>query len=287
MRIAVDLRSLSTEASRRGMGKYTQQQLEAVLRVDTKNQYIGVLHYGLDRGLDLTYLRSRPNFRFVAINLDIDYLSKILTISDQFRYIDTLNDLLSAHRIDVFHHTTPFISPNARYVSGVATVSTLYDLIPLIYASDYLDNEQVRCEYFEQTQTIHESHVIAISNSTKRDLISYLDFPESAISVAYPLIDDHFKPISHNACDVALKKLKADNDFPSRFILSVTGIHRSKNLAHLLRAYEHWRRVTQEEISLLIVLPSRFAEEYFRLYFKTPPGVFYVCDVSNEQLVAV
>lgn len=287
MRIAVDLRSFSSEASRRGMGKYTQQQLEAVLHVDSTNQYIGILYDGIDSSLDLRYFWSRPNFSFVPLNAGIK-VNSLIPAAEYFRYINSLNELLAALRIDVFHHTTPFMSPNARFVSGVVTVSTLYDLIPLIYAADYLTDDEIRAEYFEQLQTVYESsHVVAISNSAKQDLISYLDFPESAVSVAYPLTEARFRPVIDQTCTTTLKKLKARIGLPSQFILSVTGVHRSKNLAHLLRAYEHWRRTTEEGIALLIVLPSSFAEGFFRQHFASPVGVHCVSDVTDDELVAL
>ena len=80
----------------------------------------------------------------------------------------------------------------------------------------------------------HAHQIIAVSESTKNDLIRMLGTPEDKVSVIYEAADPLFGPLDRVD---ALQRVKALYDLPDEFILFVSTIEPRKNVGGLLRAY--------------------------------------------------
>lgn len=135
--------------------------------------------------------------------------------------------------IDVFH-SPDFIPPfNARGRS----VITIHDLAFLIYPH-FLTKDSAR--YYGQIDRAvrHADQIIAVSQSTKNDLIHLLGAPEDKITVIYEAADPVFRPLDRAE---SWRHVNEIYDLPQDYILFVSTIEPRKNIGALLRAYRRLR----------------------------------------------
>jgi glycosyltransferase involved in cell wall biosynthesis len=136
-------------------------------------------------------------------------------------------------KVDVFH--SPDFIPPLR--AGGPSVITIHDLAFLIYPH-FLTKDSAR--YYGQIDRAvrRADRVIAVSESTKGDLIRMLGTPEDKIRVIYEAADPLFQPEDRAG---ALEQVQALFELPGDFILFVSTIEPRKNVTGLLRAYRRLR----------------------------------------------
>ncbi len=81
--------------------------------------------------------------------------------------------------------------------------------------------------------------VIAVSESTKRDLIEITKIPASKIAVIYEAAGKQFKPIDEQSIQNFKKKYR----LPEQFILAIGGIGERKNLQRIQEVTKDWNLV--------------------------------------------
>jgi len=132
---------------------------------------------------------------------------------------------------------TPIIYRNVNKNGRVATL--IYDLIPIIYEDTYLRNKIDRSIYDICTASYIKSDLIlTISNNTKNDV-------EKIISPSCPIVsigtgvDDIFYDQKNHDDHLRFREhvIKWGNVEPLRYIFTVSGLHKSKNLHFLMEAY--------------------------------------------------
>jgi glycosyltransferase involved in cell wall biosynthesis len=135
--------------------------------------------------------------------------------------------------VDVFH--SPDFIPPLR--SDGCSVITIHDLAFLIYPH-FLTRESAR--YYGQIDRAvrHVHHIIAVSESTKRDMVRMLGTADDKVSVIYEAADPLFHPVDRAS---ALHHVQALFEIPNDFILFVSTIEPRKNVTGLLRAYRRLR----------------------------------------------
>jgi len=105
--------------------------------------------------------------------------------------------------------------------------------------------------------------IIAVSESTRRDLVKMLGAPEDKLSVIYEAADPLFQPEERA---VALQQVQTSYDLPPEFILFVSTIEPRKNVTGLLRAYRRLRddyRLTPDLV--LAGAPGWLCDDVYRL----------------------
>jgi glycosyltransferase involved in cell wall biosynthesis len=136
-------------------------------------------------------------------------------------------------RTDVFH-SPDFIPPLGAQGRFVITI---HDLAFLIYPH-FLTTDSARY-YGQIDQAVrHAEQIIAVSESTKRDLVRMLGAPDEKITVIYEAADRMFRPLDRAR---ALSDVQSVHGLPEEFILFVSTIEPRKNVAGLLRAYRRLR----------------------------------------------
>jgi len=108
MRIGIDYRILAVGSRlvNRGMGRYTQQQLRAVLEVDAENEYVLLCNAGADRSLIEPALRVAPNvtIRSFPGAADVSYPA-VADRTTALRRAEEYQDWVDAQGIDLYHAT--------------------------------------------------------------------------------------------------------------------------------------------------------------------------------------
>jgi glycosyltransferase involved in cell wall biosynthesis len=139
---------------------------------------------------------------------------------------------LAQQGIGLYHglsHEIPF----GIHKSGVKSVVTMHDLIfernPGQYnpidVQTYRKKAKYACQYADK--------VIAISEQTKQDLITYYNTPADKIAVAYQSCDESFG-VQHT--DAAIAQMLEKYKFPKEYFLYVGSLIERKNLLGILQA---------------------------------------------------
>ncbi len=129
---------------------------------------------------------------------------------------------------DVFHATEHLLMP----LRGVKTILTVHDLIFHRFPEHH---KRLNYLFLNRAMPLfvrRADAIIAISEATKRDLITLYGTPEQKIHVIYEAADAHFHP----AKPEQIAEVRQRYNLPERFILTVGTIEPRKNYARLLEA---------------------------------------------------
>lgn len=242
MRIGIDYRILTDPFALlgRGIGRFTQQQLAEVLKLDGENEYILLCVPGSDDSGVLPEIRGAPNVS--RGDVDIPGFARMsehdpAALSMLSREVGRW---LRQHRIDLYHATSPFVldQPDLPQLDACPMVATVYDLIPYVFPESYLPGKVQREAYLRAANFVTEAtRVIAISESTARDVSSRWGYPSDRIDVCSPFAASGFAPLPADVRDAALRDLRKRTLLPHRYIVTVSALHPVKNLPLLLDAY--------------------------------------------------
>lgn len=142
---------------------------------------------------------------------------------------------IASHNIDLFHglsHEIPF--GLERY--KVPSIVTIHDLIFKHYPDQYAWwDGQVYDRKFRYACE-KSDHVLAISESTKQDIVQFYNIAPEKISVIYQSCHERFMS---KRTPEALSVTKAKYKLPHQFLLYVGSLIERKNLLGIVAAYEH------------------------------------------------
>ena len=228
MRIGVDVRLAYHQMA--GISWYAIRLLTALSKIDTENHYVLLQHRKQKQPLV-----QAPNFERVGMWSPTHHRLEqwMLSLETRLLHLDLI-------------HSPDFIPPLHNQVPAVITV---HDLAFLLYPN-FVTEESAR--YYGQLDEAvrRASRIIAVSQSTRNDLIELLGAPESKIDVIYEAAGPQFRPIP---AEEARRQLAATGiQAPEQFILFVGTIEPRKNLATLLRAYHILRQRYQVSTPLLL-----------------------------------
>lgn len=140
--------------------------------------------------------------------------------------------------MDVFH-SSDWIQPPTK----AKKVTTYHDVIPLKYPQ--WSHPKIVAVHKRRLRLVeHEiDMVIAVSESTKKDLLEVSNIPEDKITVVYEGPSGDFKPLEGER----IKKFKEKYKLPEKFILAIGGIGERKNLKRIKEASKDYNLVIAGE----------------------------------------
>jgi len=183
--------------------------------------------------------------------------------------------------IDLLH--SPDFIPPLR-VNGFKSVITVHDLAFLRWPH-FMTADSARY-YGQVDQAVERSDaIIAVSESTKDDLVRLLGVPPEKITVVYEAADPVYRPMPR---EEAWASLKSKYPLPDEFILFVGTIEPRKNIGTLLRAYRRLRDDYKVTAGLVLVgavgwLSDQVFEDVEQLGLKD--HVTFLGRVENGNLV--
>lgn len=130
---------------------------------------------------------------------------------------------------DVMHFTCPI----PMHAPQCANLLTIHDTIPLKLPTTTRDNKE---KYYNLLKKACDraDHILCITESTKRDLLKYIDIKEENITVTYqPSIINQHSHINDDANELIL-------DFgihPNEYFIFYGAIEPKKNLGRIIEAY--------------------------------------------------
>jgi glycosyltransferase involved in cell wall biosynthesis len=176
---------------------------------------------------------SEPAFREPSLAL---HLSRLPTQRPPARilweqFIQPL--VLRRAGVDMLH-ALAFVAPLAAPCPFVVTV---YDLSFMRYPDAFRPFNRWYLREFTARSVKRARAVIAISESTRQDVINWLGAPPERVHTVYCGVDEAFRPLP--AAEVAA--FKAAKRLPDTFVLFLGTLEPRKNVDGLIRAYAGWR----------------------------------------------
>ena len=229
MRIAIDAR-LSYYVQG-GITQYTLSLIRALAAIDQEDEYVV-----FQRRPDPRTIVWQDNFRRVSLWTPTHHPLE--------KYLLGLEVSLQG-KIDVIH-CTDFIPP--FYYSGPSVI-TVHDLAFLLYPH-FLTRRSASYYGLIDRAVRQATHIIAVSQATKRDLIRLTGTPEHKITVIYEAAEPIYYPIHDQE---VLARIHAKYHLPEQYVLFVGTIEPRKNLPTLIRAFQGLVQRYKAQADLVIV----------------------------------
>lgn len=244
MHIGIDA-SRAFLKERTGTEEYSYQLIKALTEIDRKNNYTLYI-----RDKSATTFPLPSNFRFKMITFPRFWTQAGLALECLRHPPDTL--FIPAHTLPVLHRP------------GLQTVVTIHDL-----GSEFLpQHHQFPQKLYLNKSTAyavhHATRLIAVSRSTKNDLINKLHCNPQKISVIHEGYDNEkFLPcrqagkIENDRSQSKIKKVLEKYKIKDPYILFVGTIQPRKNLLRLIEAFakvlKSSKRKKEKDLRLVVV----------------------------------
>lgn len=166
--------------------------------------------------------------------------------------------------IDIFH-SSDWTQPPSK----AKKVTTYHDLIPLKYPQ--WSHPKIVAVHKRRLNLVEEEidHVIAVSETTKKDLLEISSIPEEKITVIYEGPSAKFKPQS----DEKIFLFKKKYNLPDKYILAIGGIGERRNIKRIKEACKNYNLVITGQnipwldlVELELLYASAQALAYCSLY---------------------
>jgi glycosyltransferase involved in cell wall biosynthesis len=237
LRIGIELFGTQSTSRQRGIGRYSRSLVATLLRRDPDNDYV---LYGHD-GLPTDHLPKAPNAVVRLLQPD-PALGETTLAHTMQRMADSNPD-----RLDVLLLLNPlelalgFDLP-AKPFSGLKLVAVVYDLIPLLFQEEYFARwpgpEFVR-RYFQALCRLRSyDAVLAISESTRRDLLSLLGLScDRVVTIGTASDGEFFVPDRTEPMPADSRALLELLGITRPFVFSVGSQEYRKKLLGLIEAF--------------------------------------------------
>jgi glycosyltransferase involved in cell wall biosynthesis len=221
VRVGFNAHLLSFGESYRGAGisRYIDRTLQALAPFGQENRFVAFV--GPDARLDAAALKW-PHI--VRSPLPTD--RPLVRIAWEQVVLPTE---LRRLRLDVLH-CPAYVSPIA---SSVPTVVTFHDLSYFELPEAFNRSNRFYLQTFSRISARRAQRLIAVSESTRRDLVRRLKIDPARVDVVYNGVDERFKPADPDVVD----RFRQAHRLPERFVFYLGTIEPRKNVGALLEAY--------------------------------------------------
>ncbi|HET7035356.1 MAG TPA: glycosyltransferase family 1 protein [Thermomicrobiaceae bacterium] len=153
---------------------------------------------------------------------------------------------LARERIDLVHAPVNV----APLLAARSTVVTVHDLAFLRYPEQYPGAKQRYLRWMTRRTVEHAARVIAVSEHTRRDILSSYHVAPERVVVVPNGVGPEFRPAGDSD---ETQALRAAHGLPPEFVLFVGTLQPRKNLIGLLRA---WARVESDAPLVIVGAPG-------------------------------
>jgi len=246
MRIAIDIRKINEF----GVGTYIWNLIRNLGAIDTENEYL--------------LIGSQRNFHELG-PLPTNFKQLYEPEENAFwRNHVAIPFALRRQRVDVVHvphHEAPFFNPSKLVV-------TIHDCVHLLFPHE--DNSKLHnYRSYLRTKRVVETakHVLAVSKSTKEDLMNIFELPERKISVVHNALDERFA-FAHTAEE--RRQVLERYQLKDPFVLYSGKIRPHKNPHRLIEAFAVLKSELVEDekyrnLKLIIIGDELSRHQYLRL----------------------
>ncbi len=139
---------------------------------------------------------------------------------------------LMRHRIDLYHGLSHEV-PLGIERTGIPSIVTIHDLIFKRFPDQYKPADRFIYDRKFRYACQHAQHIIAISEATKQDIITYFDTDPEKISVIYQSCDERFL---QERSGKTIEQTLARYQIPNEYLFYVGSLIERKNLLGIINA---------------------------------------------------
>jgi len=231
MRVGIDYTAAVCQGG--GIGRYTRNLIRSLAELDAESQYTLLVAGGWGEGDGLGQWPT--NFRVRSVPLSERWMHILWQ-----RLRLPLPVQVVTGSLDLFH-SPDFVLPPVGRTPAVLTVHDLSFLrVPEHFVAgfrEYLEGAVFRA-------VARARHILADSESTRRDVLELLHVAPDRVTVIYPGVESRFEPVLDRA---RLEQVRTRYRLPGRFILGLGTLQPRKNFQGLVDAFERLLRDRGDE----------------------------------------
>lgn len=275
MRIIIDIQGMQTRQSRnRGVGRYVSEIVKEFVKLTHDHEVLLIANdnYG-DTEESLRSILGDVNVVFWSYSQanprDIQ--------KDRERFIIKLRpDIVWMPSLQEGFDEDTVTSVNKTPGSFCTWVSTVHDVIPIIFKEEYLKDPVGRNWYEEKLeQSRKNDYLFTVSEFSKDRISELLPFDKSKIFVVPPAVNlDMF--------NVAGEELSANM---TPYIMFVSGYNPHKNVDALIKAYSVLPKDVRTKYKLLLVGSALAHHHQQDVLDNNVENVEFIEGISNDELI--
>jgi glycosyltransferase involved in cell wall biosynthesis len=216
MKIGFDAKRLFNNST--GLGNYSRTLVSNMIKYFPENEYI---------------LFSNKISNKYTQNLNLDKTKIVLPKNyfNPFWRSFGISKEIEKEKVDIYHGLSNEIPFNLKKAKSVVTI---HDLIFKIYPKTYPFFDRITYETKFKFSCQQSDKIIAISESTKRDIIKFYGIPEEKIEVIYQTCNRIFFDEQQIA---DFGNMKEKFRIPNEYLLYVGSVIERKNLLGIINSY--------------------------------------------------
>jgi glycosyltransferase involved in cell wall biosynthesis len=273
MIIGIDIRVLGQRRS--GIQEYTENLLEKMLALDSSIDF-KLFFAGKNSGLpEYDWLRL-PNVELKSFNIS----NRILFYKSRLLNSPQIDQMMGG--CDVFFSPHFFLAPLSKETKHVVT---FHDLSYLRFPEFFSLRQRLWHSWQMQPeqQARQADRIIAVSESTRRDLIEKYSLLENKVARIYSGISDQIRRPHIEALD----EFRKNKRLPKSFVLFLGTIEPRKNVAGVIKAFNYLKsRFNFPDLNLVIAGGKGWlCSEVFMQAYGSPfsSQIFFVEHISDSE----
>ena len=263
-KILLDATTLLSEKS--GVGFYTKKIADALM--SKQNDFAPYFHLNnyFSENINKNGTKTSTINRILFKSIDLKY----------FIISKNIRNFIKKKNIKLFHQPN-FIT----YDTGIISISTIHDLAFLYYPNFFLKDENYFFEKFFEKNLKLNSKIIVHSNTVKKELNRYFNFPTKNIEVIYEDLRYPFKVLEKEKCKNFLAKYNLKY---KKFFLVLGTLELRKNHEAIINIYKKLNDNVKSNYPLIIAgMKGRYAEKILDT-IKYTKNCYYI-DYLDEKLL--
>ena len=281
-RIGIDIRCLS-DGKKTGVEEYTMNILGQLFELDKKNQYVLFLNSFHKSNFDLKVF---SRFKNVSVR-KFNYPNKLLNFCFWYLRWPFIDEMLGG--VDIF------FMPNINFVAlskKTKLVLTIHDLSYEIFPQTFSLKRRLWHHILNPRRLCQiADRIIAVSQSSKSDIVSRWEISEEKVQVIYNGIPADFEQLDHN--NPKLIAIKDRYRLPFKFIFYLGTIEPRKNIPAIVKAYDRLRELNNPQLDKykLVIAGSKGWKTKNILSVmrsaKFTEDIIFISNITNEDKAAV
>lgn len=244
MKILIDATGIVNETT--GAGQYSLQLLKALSEIDNENEYFVVLQKSLSEKHPIFTLATKSNFSLIRANIpavgpkkQISFLSFLWSTRIQCDLLHGLNSELPLF-------------------CNINSIVTIHDLVYLKYPEFLKGLAKLKSKYLEciiKKGAKKANKIIAVSESTKSDIINLLGIKANKIKVIYEASNFNLYAQKNGSNSKIIKKYSIKKPY----ILFVGEKRPHKNLEGLIKAFAIFKQKYDKWNTNLVITGKQYS----------------------------
>ncbi len=259
-----------------GLGNYSRDLLGNLFEYAPKNEYL-LYTPRITQNPALKFIKEYPNVKVITPSTQLDKTFKSL-----WRSVN-LEKTLEKDTVNIFHGLSNEI-PRRSNDNNIKYVVTIHDLIFKRFPRNYkaIDRRIYNIKFKYACK--NADRIIAISEQTKKDIVSFYEINPDKIDVIYQTCHKNFKKVYSEEIK---QHIKEKFELPDQFILNVGTIETRKNLFGILQATLHMKN----DLPIVVVGRKTKYFNFLKVQMQklkiNPERFIFLKNVSIEELPSI